>query len=110
MNVMHRNRDNSIDPSADRPSDSPMPAGYGLSPTSKSPAARRPANLPWMVSVGAATVVFVALTVFMLQNTGTAEFSFLWMRGSAPVAIVALIAVAGGLLLAQFGRLVGHHR
>jgi uncharacterized integral membrane protein len=106
MNTMFRDRDRSIDAKAAHSPASPLPAGYGRAPTETSRAARRPFNLRWIIKWGAATAVFVALSVFMLQNTGVAEFSFLWMRGSAPVAMALLIATAGGLLLAQFGGLV----
>ena len=59
------------------------------------------------VSFGAAAVMFIALSVFMLQNTGTAEFSFLWLDGTVSVAVVVLIAAVGGFFLALFRGLVG---
>jgi uncharacterized integral membrane protein len=45
------------------------------------------------VCVGA--VVLVALVVFMLQNTAPVEVSFLAMTGTAPLALVLLIAGLG---------------
>lgn len=47
-----------------------------------------------------ATVVFIALIVFMLQNTGSVEVSFLGMHGTLPLAMAMLIATVGGILLA----------
>ena len=58
------------------------------------------------VSFGIAIAMVVALSVFMLQNTGTAEYSFLWMHGTLPVAMVLLITIGGGFLLAQFRGLI----
>jgi uncharacterized integral membrane protein len=44
-------------------------------------------------------VVFVALIVFLLQNTGRTQVSFLWMEGSAPLAVTLLIAAVGAALI-----------
>lgn len=52
--------------------------------------------------VAAATLVVLA--VFMLQNTGDVEVSFLWMHGSVPLAIALLIAgVAAAILTMSVG-------
>ncbi|MEV6635095.1 lipopolysaccharide assembly protein LapA domain-containing protein [Actinoplanes sp. NPDC051470] len=42
-----------------------------------------------------AAVVLVVLIVFMLQNTGTVEVTFLWMHGSLPLALALLVASVG---------------
>lgn len=46
-----------------------------------------------------AAVLLVVLIVFMLQNTGSVEVSFLWMQGSLPLATALLIAAVGAALL-----------
>jgi uncharacterized integral membrane protein len=49
-------------------------------------------------------VIFAALIVFMLQNTGSVEVSFLWMHGSLPLAMTVLIAgVSAALLTTMVG-------
>jgi uncharacterized integral membrane protein len=45
-----------------------------------------------------AAVVLVVLIVFMLQNTGTVEVTFLWMNGSLPLALALLVASVGAAL------------
>jgi uncharacterized integral membrane protein len=46
-----------------------------------------------------ATVVFIALIVFMLQNTRGVEISFPGLNGTLPLAMAMLIATVGGVLL-----------
>ena len=86
-------------------SDDSFPSHDVSTPTHPPGAVRNGVNLSW-ASFGVAAAVFVALSVFMLQNTGTAKYSFLWLHGSLPVALVLLIAAAGGFLLAQFRGLI----
>ena len=47
----------------------------------------------------AATLLAVALIIFMIQNTRTVEVTFLGMTGSTSLAIMLLIAAVGGILL-----------
>jgi putative membrane protein len=47
------------------------------------------------VGICAATVMLVALIIFMLQNTRSVQISFLWMHGSVPLALALLIAGIG---------------
>jgi len=51
------------------------------------------------VSIWTATVVFIALIVFMLQNTRSVEVSFLGLDGTLPLALALLITAAGAVLL-----------
>jgi uncharacterized integral membrane protein len=51
------------------------------------------------MGVCTAAVILVVLIVFMLQNTGSVEASFLWMQGSLPLAMALLIAGVGAALL-----------
>jgi len=67
------------------------------------------------VGICAGALVLVALVVFMMQNTTPVEVAFLGMVGSAPLALVLLIAglgvglvaiVVGGLRIGQLRRRV----
>jgi putative membrane protein len=69
---------------------SPAPSGATVPPTR--------AGRVW-VGLCLTAVVFVALIVFLLQNTRTTRVSFLWMEGSAPLAVALLIAAVAATLL-----------
>ncbi len=47
----------------------------------------------------AAALAAVLLIVFMLQNTGSVEVTFLWMHGTLPLAMALLIAAVGAAIL-----------
>jgi putative membrane protein len=51
------------------------------------------------VAVCAATLIAIALIVFLAQNTRTVEISFLGMTTSTSLALALLIAAVGGILL-----------
>ncbi|RZS29656.1 putative integral membrane protein [Herbihabitans rhizosphaerae] len=51
------------------------------------------------VAVSAATLITIALIVFLAQNTGSVEISFLGMTTSTSLALALLIAAVGGILL-----------
>ncbi|HEY0117207.1 MAG TPA: lipopolysaccharide assembly protein LapA domain-containing protein [Cellulomonas sp.] len=58
------------------------------------PPARTRTGAAWVgICVGA--LVLVALIVFMMQNTAPVEVAFLGMHGSAPLALMLLIAGVG---------------
>jgi uncharacterized integral membrane protein len=72
----------------------------------------------WL-GVCTAALALVVLIVFMLQNTRGVEVSFLWMHGTAPLAIalltagvaVAIVAVAiGQARIGQLRRAARRHR
>ena len=105
MNRLHRPSSNGADPSPVGVSDDSSLSHDASMPTHPQGAVRIGVNVSW-VSFGVAVALFVALSVFMLQNTGTSKYSFLWLHGSLPVALVLLIAAAGGFLLAQFRGLI----
>ena len=46
-----------------------------------------------------AALLSVVLIVFMAQNTGRVEVSFLWMHGTLPLALALLIAAVGAAIL-----------
>jgi uncharacterized integral membrane protein len=50
-------------------------------------------------SLCTAVLAFVVLIVFMMQNTGSTEVTFLWMHGTIPLALALLIAAVGSALL-----------
>ena len=52
----------------------------------------------WMAVVAFA-VLLVLLAIFILQNTGSVEISFLGWTGSSPLAAMLLIAAAAGASL-----------
>jgi uncharacterized integral membrane protein len=45
------------------------------------------------------TLCFVVLIIFMLQNTRSTEITFLWMRGTLPLALALLIASVGAAII-----------
>jgi uncharacterized integral membrane protein len=51
---------------------------------------------PFLIVTG---VVVAALVIFILQNTGSAQVSFLMFDGSAKVWVVIVISVLAGMLL-----------
>ena len=84
----------------------PAPAGQSTpgprtppAQTVGAPAALRSrAGAAW-VAACTATLLAVALIIFMIQNTRTVEVTFLGMTGSTSLAIMLLIAAVGGILL-----------
>jgi uncharacterized integral membrane protein len=52
----------------------------------------------WL-AICTAAVILVVLIVFMLQNTGSVEVTFLWLTGSLPLALALLIAAVGAAIL-----------
>ncbi|MEU8821602.1 lipopolysaccharide assembly protein LapA domain-containing protein [Actinoplanes sp. NPDC048796] len=69
------------------------------------PAEDRPVRAPrtrtgstWF-GICVAALLFVVLIVFMLQNTGSVEVTFLGMHGTLPLAMALLIAAVGAALL-----------
>jgi uncharacterized integral membrane protein len=51
------------------------------------------------VALVATALLAVLLIVFLAQNTGSVEISFLWMTASTPLAVALLIAAVGSVLL-----------
>jgi putative membrane protein len=76
------------------PAPQPPPAQTAGAPG----ALRSRAGAAW-VAACAATLLAVALIIFMIQNTRTVEVTFLGMTGRTSLAIMLLIAAVGGILL-----------
>jgi uncharacterized integral membrane protein len=107
MSVLHRTRSDSTGQNT-----APAPAAPAAQDGAPAPAAQDGAPAPagtragsrtrlstaW-VSIWTATVVFIALIVFMLQNTRRVEVSFLGLHGTLPLALALLITAAGAVLL-----------
>jgi putative membrane protein len=107
MSVLHRTRSDSTGQNT-----APAPAAPAAQDGAPAPAAQDGAPAPagtragsrtrlstaW-VSIWTATVVFIALIVFMLQNTRRVEISFLGLHGTLPLALALLITAAGAVLL-----------
>jgi uncharacterized integral membrane protein len=94
MSVNQRNRSTPATPAV------PAAAVPPQAPATESarPPARTRVSAAWLGACVAAAGL-VVLIVFMLQNTGSVEVSFLWMHGSLPLAIALLIAGVGASLL-----------
>ena len=98
MSVLHPTRS---DPTGQDTAPAPAdPAGQrgAPAPAETRAASRTRLSTAW-VSIWTATAVFIALIVFMLQNTRSVEVSFLWLHGTLPLALALLIAAAGAVLL-----------
>jgi len=100
MPVLHRNGSNRIGHDT---APAPVPATPPAEREAPPPAEARPVprtrmSVAW-AGIWTATVVFIALIVFMLQNTRSVEVSFVGLHGTLPLAMAMLIAAVGGILL-----------
>jgi len=101
MSVLHPTRSDPTEQNAAQaPADRADPAAqHGApAPVEKRPGSRTRLSTAW-VSIWTATVVFIALIVFMMQNTHSVEVSFLGLHGTLPLALALLITAAGAVLL-----------
>jgi uncharacterized integral membrane protein len=115
MSILHRNRNTPAKPDTTAPQKATVEPPTPSPPTPSPPAPSPPAPSPpaasstrkapfsrisaaWLgICIAAATLV--VLIVFMLQNTGNVEVTFLWMQGSLPLAMALLIAAVGAAIL-----------
>jgi uncharacterized integral membrane protein len=103
MSILHHTKSNYTAPTAQAlaaASSQPEapPSTEAPPPTGAPPIPRTRMSVAW-ASIWMATVVFIALIVFMLQNTRSVEISFLGLNGTLPLALAMLIAAFGGILL-----------
>jgi putative membrane protein len=97
--------------SAPHPTTAPDPAAAPAKPPGERPPSPSVTSPVPSTRVGAAwfaictvSLLLVVLIVFMLQNTGAVEVTFLWMHGTLPLALALLIAgVGAGIATAAFG-------
>src|SRR4029453_10840538 len=94
MSVLHGKRN----PSADQPA--AAPPSTDRSPASSAGVRRTRISAAWVGGCGAAAGL-VVLIVFMLQNTGSVEITFLGMHGTLPLALALLIAGVGVAIIAM---------
>lgn len=94
MSILHRTRGNSSDPNT-----APAPLVDVPYAADVRPVPRTRMSMAW-AGIWTAAIVFIALIVFMLQNTRSIDVSFLGMHGTLPLALALLIAMVGGTLLA----------
>lgn len=83
---------------AARPTEETQPERVSSTAPARKPVPSTRAGAMW-VALCATAVVLVALIVFLLQNTRPVQVSFLWMDGSAPLAITLLIAAVGAAIV-----------
>lgn len=81
------------------PADEQTPSAETEIPPASKSVPRTRMSAVWM-GICIAAALFVVLIVFMLQNTREVEIAFLWMNGSAPLAVALLIAAVGTAILA----------
>jgi lipopolysaccharide assembly protein A len=98
MSVLHRT---DPDPTGQNTAPAPaaVPAEHAAPPPAPARAAARTRISAAWVSIWTATVVFIALIVFMLQNTRRVQVSFLGLHGTLPLAMALLITAVGAVLL-----------
>jgi uncharacterized integral membrane protein len=98
MSVLHPTRSDSTGRNTAPADEGPAAQHEAPAPAETRAGTRSRLSTAW-VSIWTATVVFIALIVFMLQNTRSVEVSFLGLHGTLPLALALLIAVAGAVLL-----------
>jgi uncharacterized integral membrane protein len=94
MPILHRTRGNSSDPNT-----APAAPLAEVPHAADAPSVPRTRTSIAWAAIWTAAIAFIALIVFMLQNTRSIDVSFLGMHGTLPLAIALLIAVVGGVLL-----------
>jgi putative membrane protein len=106
MSILHRTRNAPAAPEAaadPRPSPANPPSTLAkvvTNPPTTSRVPRTRIGAAWF-GICAAALAFVALIIFMLQNTRSVEVTFLWMHGTLPLALALLIAGVGVTILAM---------
>ena len=104
MLIPHRVRNTPAEPATTA---TPRPANptstFSKVPTNPPTPSRVPrtrTGAAWF-GICATAVAFLALIIFMLQNTRSVEVTYLWMHGTLPLALALLIAGVGVTLLAM---------
>lgn len=97
MSVLHRRHRHRTAPT-DPDATAPPPESGRLAASSPTGQVRTSNGAAWL-GICTAAVASVVLIVFMLQNTRGVEVTFLWMRGSVPLALALLVAAVGAAIL-----------
>ena len=82
------------------PAGTPQQATTGADPSQPSEVPRTRTSAAW-IAICAASLTFVVLIIFMLQNTRSVEVRFLGMHGTLPLALALLIAGVGVAIIAM---------
>jgi len=99
MSILRREH-RAPDTSVPTPSDSVSPQGLGPSaPTDARVPPRTRAGSTWVMAC-VAVLVLIALIIFVAQNSGSVEVSFLSLHGRFSLAVALLAAAAAGCVLA----------
>lgn len=77
----------------------PTPTPEAPEPTDRKDPLRRSRTGGAWVAMVAAAVLLILLVVFVAQNTDDVHIAFLWIDGTAPLAVALLIAAAIGIAL-----------
>jgi uncharacterized integral membrane protein len=102
MSVQHPERDVQADPAVTATQQDPVrPAAMTPRGVSRTGTRTRTRTGAAWFGICTAAVALVVLVVFMLQNTGSVEVTFLWMHGSVPLALALLVAGVGTAALAM---------
>jgi uncharacterized integral membrane protein len=78
----------------------PSPPSGETPRTTTTPPAVSPTrtSMAW-AGMWTAAIVLIAFIVFILQNTGSVQVSFLGMHGTLPLAVGLLIAMVAGIMI-----------
>jgi len=104
MLIPHRARNAPAEPATTaKPSSADPPSTVSKFPTNPPRPSRVPRTRTGAAWFGlcAAAFAFLALIIFMLQNTRSVEVTYLWMHGTLPLALALLIAGVGVTILAM---------
>jgi uncharacterized integral membrane protein len=96
MSVLHRNSRTPEAPATALPDQTAEPP----SATKRQEVPHTRTSAAWL-GLCTAAATLVVLIVFMLQNTGSVQVSFLWMQGSLPLAMALFVAGVGAALLSM---------
>jgi uncharacterized integral membrane protein len=100
MSIPHRTSNEPTEPTtAAEPAPHPASPGMASQPSMTRRVPRTRTSAAW-IAICAIALAVVALIIFMMQNTGNVEVTFLWMHGTLPLALALLIASVGATMLA----------
>jgi uncharacterized integral membrane protein len=75
-----------------------LPESRGIQDDTRRRALGTRTSAAW-IGIGVGVLVLIMLVVFILQNTRSVAVSFLGMTGTAPLAVVLLVAALGSALI-----------
>jgi uncharacterized integral membrane protein len=87
------------DPAPPGGAENSSPEAVGTDAISRSTRTPRTRTSAAWAGICVAALLFVVLIIFMLQNTGSVEVTFLSLHGNLPLAMALLIAAVGAAIL-----------